>query len=28
MTKVICVIPARYASSRLPAKPLADVCGK
>ena len=26
--KVICVIPARYASSRLPGKPLADICGK
>ena len=22
------VIPARYASTRLPAKPLADLCGK
>ena len=22
------VIPARYASTRLPAKPLADICGK
>jgi 3-deoxy-manno-octulosonate cytidylyltransferase (CMP-KDO synthetase) len=26
--KVIGVIPARYASSRLPGKPLADICGK
>ena len=26
--KAICVIPARYASSRLPGKPLADICGK
>ena len=28
MTKVICIIPARYASTRLPGKPLADLCGK
>jgi 3-deoxy-manno-octulosonate cytidylyltransferase (CMP-KDO synthetase) len=27
-THVVAVIPARYASSRLPAKPLADICGK
>jgi 3-deoxy-manno-octulosonate cytidylyltransferase (CMP-KDO synthetase) len=26
--QVVCVIPARYASTRLPGKPLADVCGK
>jgi len=26
--KVLAVIPARYASSRFPGKPLADVCGK
>ena len=26
--KVVGVIPARYASSRLPGKPLADICGK
>lgn len=26
--KVIGVIPARYNSSRLPGKPLADICGK
>lgn len=26
--KVVIVIPARYASSRLPGKPLADICGK
>jgi 3-deoxy-manno-octulosonate cytidylyltransferase (CMP-KDO synthetase) len=26
--KVICVIPARYASTRLPGKPLADIAGK
>ncbi len=25
---VVAVIPARYASTRLPAKPLADICGK
>ena len=24
----ICIIPARYASSRLPGKPLADIAGK
>ncbi len=28
MTRVVAVIPARYASQRLPAKPLADICGK
>jgi 3-deoxy-manno-octulosonate cytidylyltransferase (CMP-KDO synthetase) len=28
MMKAVAVIPARYASSRLPAKPLADICGK
>ena len=26
--KIIGVIPARYQSSRLPGKPLADICGK
>lgn len=26
--KIIGVIPARYNSSRLPGKPLADICGK
>ncbi len=26
--KILGVIPARYASSRLPGKPLADICGK
>lgn len=26
--KTLCVIPARYASTRLPGKPLADICGK
>jgi len=26
--KVICVIPARYKSSRFPGKPLEDICGK
>lgn len=26
--KVVAVIPARYGSSRLPGKPLADICGK
>ena len=26
--KVVCVIPARYQSSRFPGKPLADICGK
>ena len=26
--RVVAVIPARYGSQRLPAKPLADVCGK
>ncbi len=26
--KSICVIPARYASTRLPGKPLKDICGK
>ena len=26
--KVICIIPARYASSRLPGKPLAEIAGK
>ncbi|MDD6249470.1 MAG: 3-deoxy-manno-octulosonate cytidylyltransferase [Bacillales bacterium] len=26
--KIICVIPARYKSSRFPGKPLADICGK
>jgi 3-deoxy-manno-octulosonate cytidylyltransferase (CMP-KDO synthetase) len=27
-TMVVAIIPARYASQRLPAKPLADICGK
>lgn len=27
-TKIVCIIPARYGSSRLPGKPLADLCGK
>lgn len=27
-TRVVVVIPARYGSQRLPAKPLADICGK
>ena len=26
--KIVCVIPARYKSSRFPGKPLADICGK
>lgn len=26
--KIICIIPARYQSSRFPGKPLADICGK
>lgn len=26
--KVVCVIPARYSSTRLPGKPLADIAGK
>lgn len=26
--KIICIIPARYASSRFEGKPLADICGK
>ncbi len=26
--RVVAIIPARYASQRLPAKPLADICGK
>ena len=26
--KILCVIPARYASTRLPGKPLKDVAGK
>ena len=26
--KVLCVIPARYASTRLPGKPLSLICGK
>ena len=26
--KVVCIIPARYASTRLPGKPLADIAGK
>ncbi|MDR2777388.1 MAG: 3-deoxy-manno-octulosonate cytidylyltransferase [Rickettsiales bacterium] len=28
MAKVVIVIPARYASSRFPGKPLAEICGK
>ncbi|HEZ1873081.1 TPA: NTP transferase domain-containing protein, partial [Neisseria meningitidis] len=26
--KTVIVVPARYASTRLPGKPLADICGK
>ena len=26
--RIVAIIPARYASSRFPAKPLADICGK
>ena len=26
--KTVCVIPARYSSTRLPGKPLKDICGK
>jgi 3-deoxy-manno-octulosonate cytidylyltransferase (CMP-KDO synthetase) len=26
--KIVCIIPSRYASSRFPGKPLADLCGK
>ena len=26
--KIICIIPARYKSSRFEGKPLADICGK
>lgn len=26
--KIVCVIPARYDSTRLPGKPLVDICGK
>lgn len=26
--KIVCVIPARYNSTRLPGKPLVDICGK
>ncbi len=26
--KIICIVPARYASSRLPGKPIMDICGK
>lgn len=26
--RIVCIIPARYASTRLPAKPLAEICGK
>jgi len=28
MSKVICIIPSRYQSSRFEGKPLADICGK
>ena len=28
MTEFICLIPARFASSRFPGKPLCDICGK
>ncbi|MEA1971347.1 MAG: 3-deoxy-manno-octulosonate cytidylyltransferase, partial [Thermodesulfobacteriota bacterium] len=28
MPSVICIIPARYQSSRFEGKPLADICGK
>lgn len=27
-SKIMCIIPARFGSSRLPGKPLADLCGK
>ena len=26
--KIVCIIPSRFASSRFPGKPLADLCGK
>lgn len=26
--RIVCVIPARYSSTRLPGKPLVDICGK
>ena len=26
--KFVCIIPSRYASTRLPGKPLADIAGK
>lgn len=26
--KIVCIIPARYQSSRFPGKPLVDICGK
>jgi 3-deoxy-manno-octulosonate cytidylyltransferase (CMP-KDO synthetase) len=26
--KIVCIIPARFASTRFPGKPLADICGK
>ncbi len=26
--RIICVIPARYSSSRMPGKPIVDICGK
>jgi len=26
--KVVCIIPARYQSTRFEGKPLADLCGK
>jgi 3-deoxy-manno-octulosonate cytidylyltransferase (CMP-KDO synthetase) len=28
MSRVICIIPSRYPSTRFPGKPLADLCGK
>ncbi|HLW05548.1 MAG TPA: 3-deoxy-manno-octulosonate cytidylyltransferase, partial [Azoarcus sp.] len=28
MTKFRVVVPARFASTRLPGKPLADICGQ
>ena len=28
MKKIYCIIPARYHSTRLPGKPLADIAGK
>ena len=28
VSKILGIIPARYASTRFPGKPLADICGK